>query len=870
MPVFYLRTFGGLSIEDCESPASRSVIQRGRLAVLAALADAAHGGLSRDQLLALFWPESDSERARGSLRQALYMLRRETGRDDLILGTTSLRLNPEVIRSDLGEFRLAIASNDFDAAVELYRAPFLDGVYLREAPEFERWVESARAALAADHRAALEALARAAAAGGDLLGAAEWWRRLASVDPLSARVALGLMDALSAAGDRESAIRHAATYAELVRADLGAEPDSVVLARAAALRRNGGSSILDIARSELRSPSGAAVSDGDQPGVEHRFTEAPASVSKIGRHSSAPRTKRAVVVAGWIALLAAITATIVLQSPHPKTTPTLVAVAPIRNATGDTSFNRLAELAGQQVTGALVRSGRVDVADLGQLNARSDDETSVGTALEDARKIGAGRVVRGTMFRQGDTLHIEAQIVATPDGRVLHQIEPVVGSSRDLIALVNELRDKVGGAVLALADTLYEPWVQAHSKPPTYEAFQEFIQALDGVARQDSRAIDHLRMAVSLDSTFIEAKLWLIRVADSQNSAHALLATRDTRATAFGDSLLRSALAQRDRLAPFDAATLDYVAAARVHDWETAYIVGQRLMSIAPNTQDAMHLFADAAKNTRRYSEALPVIHRLLISKGWLQPAWPIWQDWDLLVHHMAGDHEGALAHWRDLRQRFPHSRQYCVEGLRHFAAMDDEVRADSLVTVCSALPGGSYPGAEYVSLTEHYLAWGHLASARRAANKVLPMLSALSDSAPPALRRRAGVDLGKLHCMLAEWRQCRDLLRQYGADSMGLGDRVRLAVAAAHLGDTDTVDGTLHAIDLEAASSSPSMPLFIYTEYRAALSLARSDREDALRFLREALRDGDVAPHNRWRTNWMFLPLRGDPAFESLIAPVH
>src|SRR3954468_13245803 len=91
-----LRTFGGLSIErsteDGGGPAtSTATAARRRLAFLAVLAASGPRGVPRDRLLALFWPESDSDRARHSLDQTLYALKRDLAAESLVLGREELR-----------------------------------------------------------------------------------------------------------------------------------------------------------------------------------------------------------------------------------------------------------------------------------------------------------------------------------------------------------------------------------------------------------------------------------------------------------------------------------------------------------------------------------------------------------------------------------------------------------------------------------------------------------------------------------------------------------------------------------------------------------------------------------------------------------
>ena len=207
-----------------------------RLALLAVLAASRERGVTRDRLLAMLWPEAADERARKGLNQALYALRQELGADEVLLGAQDLRLNPELITSDVSLFTSALAADRLEQAAAEYAGPFLDGFHLSDAPEFERWLEEERAGLARDYCGALERLARRAADRNDRVGAVEWWRKLCAQDPLNARVAIGLMEALVAAGDRASALKHARIYEALVQEELDAPLDREVLALAELLR----------------------------------------------------------------------------------------------------------------------------------------------------------------------------------------------------------------------------------------------------------------------------------------------------------------------------------------------------------------------------------------------------------------------------------------------------------------------------------------------------------------------------------------------------------------------------------------------------------------------------------------------------------
>src|SRR5712692_7744261 len=218
-----LKTFGGLSVAADAASARGAAQHRKTLALLALLAAASRRGMSRDKLIAYLWPDADAEHGRNLLNQACYALRRDLHAPELILGATELRLNPEIISSDVQNFEEALDRGDPARAVAVYSGTFLDGFYLSDAGEFEHWVEEERSRLARQALDALESLATQAASAGDLKAPMKWWRRLTELDPLSAQAALGLMRALDDAGERAEAVQHGRRYEAYVRQELGAE-----------------------------------------------------------------------------------------------------------------------------------------------------------------------------------------------------------------------------------------------------------------------------------------------------------------------------------------------------------------------------------------------------------------------------------------------------------------------------------------------------------------------------------------------------------------------------------------------------------------------------------------------------------------------
>lgn len=239
--VLRLRTFGGISVEtNRASLDSCAELHSTRLAILSVLAIHNRDGISRDRLCELMWPDRAVDRARGALKQALFVLRRELGERDLVIGKKFLALNPECVDCDVIQFEMARSSGNFAKATDLYRGPFLDGVRVKQSADFEKWADRQRDRLSVAFRCCLEKLASEAELASDYESAISWWSQLSEADPFSSRVALRYMNALAEGDDRESAIRHGLRYQALIRAELEAEPDFRIVEFLSKLRRSPG------------------------------------------------------------------------------------------------------------------------------------------------------------------------------------------------------------------------------------------------------------------------------------------------------------------------------------------------------------------------------------------------------------------------------------------------------------------------------------------------------------------------------------------------------------------------------------------------------------------------------------------------------
>src|SRR5213596_2456016 len=137
-----LRMLGRLSLTGADGREVRMLLgQPRRFALLAYLAAESPPGFHRrDSLLALFWPELDQEHARAALRQALHVVRDALGADAVASqGDEEIGVDAAQVSCDVVAFERAVNREQFREALDLYAGDFLEGFFISDAPEFERW-----------------------------------------------------------------------------------------------------------------------------------------------------------------------------------------------------------------------------------------------------------------------------------------------------------------------------------------------------------------------------------------------------------------------------------------------------------------------------------------------------------------------------------------------------------------------------------------------------------------------------------------------------------------------------------------------------------------------------------------------------------
>jgi TolB-like protein/DNA-binding SARP family transcriptional activator/Flp pilus assembly protein TadD len=234
-----LHLLGSVDLKGSEGETLLSALaQPKRMALLAYLAAAHPNGCHRrDKLLGLFWPESDQEHGRGALRKTVFRLRRSLGEEVIVSrGDEDLGLAEGAVWCDAVAFEGALEAGRLEEALDLYRGDLLDGFFLSEAPEFDRWLESERERLRSRAAEAAWRLAERSEAVGSGVQAATWAKKAVSFAPDDEGTLRRLLELLDRVGDRAAAVKEYEAFARRLRDEYEAEPSPETQALIAAIR----------------------------------------------------------------------------------------------------------------------------------------------------------------------------------------------------------------------------------------------------------------------------------------------------------------------------------------------------------------------------------------------------------------------------------------------------------------------------------------------------------------------------------------------------------------------------------------------------------------------------------------------------------
>ena len=202
-----LQTLGTLDVTMNRAAPPAELLWKKNIALLLYLARAPKHRCTREQLIGLFWPDKDDDAARGSMREAIRLLRQFVGDDHITAAGDVIQLVDGAVELDSDEFERLVKHRDWARATPLINGDFLHGFKIPDASGFEDWLTVERSHWRGLSMHALLSHAEARLDAGDELGAAEPITTARKLDPLSQRALRAEMRRLANVGDRTGALQ---------------------------------------------------------------------------------------------------------------------------------------------------------------------------------------------------------------------------------------------------------------------------------------------------------------------------------------------------------------------------------------------------------------------------------------------------------------------------------------------------------------------------------------------------------------------------------------------------------------------------------------------------------------------------------------
>jgi len=628
-----------------------------------------------------------------------------------------------------------------------------------------------------------------------------------------------------------------------------------------------------------------AISTALAPLPDERFPTAGEFAAALGgpaHRTSVPtrgvlagrRGRRLTLAAGTLAAAAAAVV-LAVRRPAAGLNDRRVVVAVIENHTGDPSLDNLGHMAADWVTQGLAQTGLVEVVPSMSVMTASRASEGHGSAHLDAaglralgRETGAGTVVWGAYYRQGDSVRFQVQISAAKDGTVLRALDPVAGPLAQPLDAVEALRQRVMAALATLFDSRLSRWATTASQPPNFQAYQEFIGGLDRFVQFDMRgAIAHFERAVAVDTTF---RLPLIFAANAHMNVGEF---------AVADSLGHALERHAGRFAPLDRAYLAWVLATCRGDGPEALRAARAMANLAPGSE-ALYLVAEDAMALNRPREAVDALVGLGPDRGFTRGWWVYWSDLTS-AWHLVGDHRRELQAALEGLRRFPDNPQILATQVRALAALGrvEEMRRGVAASM-NLPPMEGWAAADVLLLAAVELrAHGHAAAADTMLAQARDWLAAR----PPA---EAASEAHQVRVALVAYTAGRlvDAQREFERlAARGGPGRSGSVGGAAVMGDAwDQMDylGYVGAVAARQGNRDQALRVaqtlervtrpYLFgrpTVWRARIAALLGERDGAVALLREAFAKGYPHAH-ALHTDLAFEALRDYPPFQELLRP--
>jgi len=548
-----------------------------------------------------------------------------------------------------------------------------------------------------------------------------------------------------------------------------------------------------------------------------------------------------------------------LRRPNPALLSSRVLIAPFSNETGDTTLDALGAMAADWIGQGLSGVSGIEVVDPRTTLATQKVVQRIPWPLRTrdearamAREVGAGTLVSGTIYRDGDSLLFQAKITDVVHGRLVRALAPVGGTRTAPSQVLAELQRRVAGSLVLAATTGTS--LGGFAEPPSLVAYEEMYRGVEAYYRgDDSSQYAHFERAARLDTTYT-TPLVLLAFAHTYNFEFGIADTVIHRAERLGL-----------RLAPAERAFLDHLEAFLRGDHDGALRAAERLASLTPGSPESQLLLASIALSSRKPRLAIETLRQVDPDRG-LNLAGPFYWIYQAEAAAQLGDWPRSLMMAQSGLQRFPdHPTPYRLKA-RALARLG---RVTEMEETISALPAPGDPLVEESRLSLGL--WGELRATGRggAADSLMTQYARLLDSVQGDTAQETRFTRGAVLWRAGRLAESRAIFAALAARDTGtirLRDLAQLGIVSAKLGDRQAALQAERTIAAANPRYQRGMPKLLQAEIAAALG----EHERSIQLLRQglALGLGLESLGGGLAGNSDLEPLFGNPAFEELLKP--
>ena len=589
-------------------------------------------------------------------------------------------------------------------------------------------------------------------------------------------------------------------------------------------------------------------------GVVTPVSESPPSSDARVSPSATNRRRLWLGVGGLLGLgLAAGLTSLFLRSLSPAT-PTatsvnqVVVVVPFENRSNAPELAQFGDMIADWVAQGLARTGIVQVVD--SRTAIASVQRIAATSAPDAsariravaERTNATIVVAGAYYRVGDSVRVQAEILDPHSGQMVRAVDPVAAPLSQSSAALDQVRQKIGGALATVYDTQLAAVAATPIQPPTYDAYLEFTRAIDAERDRDfARAIEHHLRAAQLDPTFSQPLVWamfdLSGLGDGQRA----------------DSIGRALERVGERLTPYDRATVSWQRSRLRCDLQRMLPAAEEGVRVSPQSQDGLWALQETDQMLNRPAAAADVWKRIGPGRGiYANDAEGYSQN--AMVLHAVGDHSAELTLIREGRAQFPRDARALAGEMNALAALgrasDVLARVDTMLAYARSEPG--IKPLTLLFVTSNELRVHGQASAAKA---IIERLVREYEGLPLPQSREIMQWARGLYYNAGQLEKASVVAERLAAASPDSApDQAYLGLIAAAKGDRPKAERVMSMLEgvRQTFDPGPGYPAYL----RARIAASLGDRDMAVRLLQEA----DAGGFCRLR-----LYIHGDPAFDGL-----